>query len=91
MILDKLRPGGTLAINAIHLSPIPQMDYERIYGERTLRSVANLTRQDGREFLALAAQIPIEAQVTSYPLTDANQALADLKHSRIDGAAVLTL
>ncbi|HEX9796371.1 MAG TPA: zinc-dependent alcohol dehydrogenase family protein [Anaerolineales bacterium] len=91
MILDKLRPGGTLAINAIHLSPIPQMDYERIYGERTLRSVANLTRQDGHEFLALAAQIPIEAQVTSYPLTDANQALADLKHSRIDGAAVLTL
>lgn len=88
-MLAKLRPGGTLAINAIHLSPIPEFPYERIYQERTLRSVANLTRQDGREFLKLAADIPIEATTTTYPLESANQALQDLAASRLDGAAVL--
>jgi propanol-preferring alcohol dehydrogenase len=90
-MLAKLRPGGTLAINAIHMSPIPEFDYQLIYGERTLRSVANLTRKDGQEFLALAAEIPIRPMVETYSLEDANQALADLKHSRIDGAAVLEL
>jgi len=60
-----------------------------IYGERTLRSVTNLTRQDGDEFLSLAAEIPIRPTVKMYPLADANQALEDLKYSRIDGAAVL--
>jgi propanol-preferring alcohol dehydrogenase len=88
-MLDKLRPGGTLAINAIHMSPIPQMPYSLIYGERTLRSVANATRQDGLEFLLLAEQIPIRAQVSLYRLEDANRALYDLKHSRINGEAVL--
>jgi propanol-preferring alcohol dehydrogenase len=87
--LAKLRPGGTLAINAIHMSPIPGMDYSLIYGERTLRSVANATRQDGVEFLRLAAEIPIHATTASYPLDQANRALLDLKHSQIDGAAVL--
>jgi propanol-preferring alcohol dehydrogenase len=90
-LLAKLRPGGTLAINAIHMSPIPAFSYQLIYGERTLRSVANLTRQDGREFLALAAEIPIRPMVELYPLQEAARALEDLKHSRIDGAAVLQL
>ena len=88
-VLAKLRPGGTLAINAIHMSPIPEMSYERIYGERTLRSVANATYRDGVEFLQLAAEIPVEAATTSYSLIDANRALADLAASAIDGAGVL--
>lgn len=88
-ILEKLRPGGTLAINAIHLSPIPEMEYSLIYGERTLRSVANASYLDGVEFLELAASIPIIPRVVHYPLDGANQALSDLKHSRINGAGVL--
>jgi propanol-preferring alcohol dehydrogenase len=89
VILEKLRPGGTLAINAIHLSPIPEMPYRLVYGERTLRSVANATYQDGEEFLRLAAEIPVKTVVQTYPLDMGNQALLDLKHSRIDGAGVL--
>jgi propanol-preferring alcohol dehydrogenase len=89
IILEKLRPGGTLAINAIHLSPITEMAYHLIYGERTLRSVANATYQDGIEFLKLAAEIPIQANTQTYPLECANQALLDLKGSKIDGAGVL--
>ncbi len=89
VLLQKLRPGGTLAINAIHASPIPEMPYSVIYHERTLRSVANATRQDGVEFLRLAADIPIRPTVQPYPLADAHQALLDLKQGRIDGAAVL--
>jgi propanol-preferring alcohol dehydrogenase len=88
-ILDRLRPGGTLAINAIHMSPIPEMPYRLIYGERTLRSVANATYQDGVEFLELAAEIPLQATVSTYALEDATRALDDLKHSRINGEAVL--
>jgi propanol-preferring alcohol dehydrogenase len=87
--LAHLRPGGTLAINAIHMSPIPSMPYERIYGERTLRSVANATFRDGVEFLALARQRDLRVSTQTYPLERANQALADLKASRLDGAAVL--
>ena len=90
-ILPKLRPGGTLAINAIHMSPIPEMDYQMIYGERTLRSVANATYQDGVEFIQLAVEIPIRSTVNVYPLEKANQALLDLKHSRINGEAVLEI
>ena len=88
-ILKKLRPGGTLAINAIYLSPIPEMRYPLIYGERTLRSVANAAYQDGVEFLQLAEEIPVRTTTRAYPLEQANQALLDLKHSRIDGAGVL--
>ena len=88
-MLEKLRPGGTLAINAIHLSPIPELPYPLIYGERTLRSVANATYRDGVEFLALAAEIGIEATVSLYDLEDANRALQDLKASRLNGEAVL--
>lgn len=90
-MLARLKAGGTLAINAIHMSPIPEFNYDLIYGERTLKSVANLTLRDGEEFLALAAEIPIRPTVEVHPLEDANQVLEDLKHSRIDGAAVLRL
>jgi len=89
LALEKIRPGGTLAINAVHSSPIPEMHYKRIYGERTLRSVANATRQDGLDFLKLAADIPITASVTEYPLEDANEALLDVKNASLDGEAVL--
>jgi alcohol dehydrogenase, propanol-preferring len=89
LTLAKLRPGGTLAVNAIHLSPIPEMAYELIYGERTLRSVANATYQDGVEFLQLAEQINLQVTVATFPLDQANQALVDLKHSRFNGEAVL--
>lgn len=89
--LAKLRPGGTLAINAVHLSPIPEMPYDLIYGERTLRSVANATYQDGVEFLNLAARIPIQPTTTLYPLAEANQALLDLKESKLNGEAVLAI
>lgn len=91
LALAKLRPAGTLAINAIHLSPIPEMPYDLIYGERTLRSVANATYQDGVEFLRLAVDIPIRATVQLYGLEDANQALVDVKHSLLNGEAVLKI
>ena len=89
IVLKKLRPGGTLAINAIYMSPIPAMDYELIYGERTLCSVANATYQDGVDFMRLADEIPFTVSTRQYALGDANQALLDLKRSRIDGAGVL--
>jgi propanol-preferring alcohol dehydrogenase len=89
LMLAKLRRGGSLAINAIHMSPIPEMDYGLIYGERTLRSVANATYADGVEFIELAFNLPIETTIKTYPLDDANRALQDLKHSRINGAGVL--
>jgi len=89
LTLEKLRPAGTLAINAIHMTPIPEMPYALIYGERTLRSVANATYQDGVEFLRLAPEIPIRSTVAVYALEDANLALLDMKHSRINGEAVL--
>ena len=89
LALEKLRPGGTLAINAVHLSPIPELPYHLIYGERTLRSVANATYRDGLELLELARQANLHADVVSYELRQANQALQDLKHSRFNGEAVL--
>lgn len=91
LALDKLRRGGTLAINAIHMSDIPAMSYEKIYWERTVRSVANATYQDGVEFLELAVEIPIQPTTVLFPLEEANQALEDLKHSRINGEAVLEI
>jgi propanol-preferring alcohol dehydrogenase len=89
LTLKKLRPGGTLAINAIHMSPIPELPYPLIYGERTIRSVANATYKDGEEFLQLASKIPIQPTVQVYDLKDANLALNDLKSSRVTGEAVL--
>lgn len=88
-ILDK---GGTLALAGIHMSPIPEMDYTKsIYQERTLRSVANATRQDGEELLKIAAEMPIRTTTQSFPLEEANEVLKLLKDSKIDGAAVLQL
>ena len=87
--LRALRKGGTLALAGITMSELPAMDYSLLYGERVERSVANSTRQDARELLDLAAQVPVRTEVQSYPLEDANRALQDLKASRIRGAGVL--
>ena len=87
--LRALRKGGTVSLAGITMSPIPEMDYSLIYGERMVRSVANSTRQDARELLELAAEVPVRTAVTLYPLEDANRALVDMKHSRIEGAGVL--
>jgi propanol-preferring alcohol dehydrogenase len=89
--LQALRRGGTVALAGITMTPIPEMDYSLIYGERVVRSVANSTRQDARELLELAAKVPVHTAVTLYPLEEANQALADMKHSRIEGAGVLRI
>jgi alcohol dehydrogenase, propanol-preferring len=90
--LKALDRGGTLAIAGIHLSDIPPLDYERhLFQERSLRSVTANTRRDGREFLALAAERPLEVTVTRYPLDAADRALADLAGDRVRGAAVLTV
>jgi propanol-preferring alcohol dehydrogenase len=87
--LRVLRKGGTLAINAIHMSPIPELPYHLLYGERTVRSVANSTRRDAEELLLLAAEIPIETEVELYPLDQANAVLQRLKRAEVQGAAVL--
>ena len=89
--LEQIRPGGTVAVNAIHMSDIPSFPYEKIYGERTLRSVANATYQDGQEFLALAVAAGIKSTVNLYPLEEANRALQDLKTSSFNGNAVLQI
>ena len=90
-VLRVLRKGGTLAINAIYMSPIPEMPYSLLYGERTVRSVTNATRQDGEELLRLAAEIPIYTDVELYPLDEANAVLQRLKQGQIQGAAVLQI
>ena len=87
--LPVLRKGGTLALAGITMSPIPELDYSLLYHERVIRSVANSTRQDCREFLQLAAEANLKTEIQTYALDEANQALQDLKHSRIEGAAVL--
>jgi len=90
--LEALDRGGTLALAGIYMTPIPQMDYlKHLYWERTVRSVANSTRQDGEELLQLAADIPIRTTTTAFPLRDANRALQLLKQSKIDGAGVLEI
>ncbi|MGC2208653.1 MAG: zinc-dependent alcohol dehydrogenase family protein [Candidatus Korobacteraceae bacterium] len=88
--LSSLRKGGVVAINAIHLDHIPEFDYDRLlWGERQLRSVANMTRADARDFLALATEIRIQPKVTTFALDDANEALAAIKSDAINGAAVI--
>ena len=87
--LSRCAPGATVVCAGIHMSDIPSFPYQLLWQERTLRSVANLTRQDARDFLALAAGLRLQLSVTEYPLADANRALDDLKGGRIDGAAVL--
>lgn len=88
--LSSLRKGGVVAINAIHLDHMPQFDYDRLlWGERQLRSVANMTRSDARDFLKIAAQIGLNPKITVFRLKEANQALAAVKNDAIDGAAVI--
>jgi propanol-preferring alcohol dehydrogenase len=87
--LKSLKKGGVLVLGGIHMSPIPSFDYNLIYQERVIRSVANNTRQDGEDFLRIAAEIPIHTQVNLFPLREANRALNDLKSDWINGAAVL--
>jgi alcohol dehydrogenase, propanol-preferring len=87
--LKALKKGGALVLGGIHMSPIPSFDYDLLYQERMIRSVANNTRKDGEDFLRVAAEIPIHSQVTVFPLREANRALNDLKSDRINGAAVL--
>lgn len=89
--LQALEKGGVLVLGGIHMSPIPAFNYSLLYHERVVRSVANNTREDGREFLAEAAKIPVRTQVQTFPLKDANDALTALKHDAIRGAAVLTV
>lgn len=88
--LASLRKGGVVAINAIHLDRMPEFDYDRLlWGERQLRSVANMTRGDARDFLALAAEIGLRPKVTVFSLDQANEALMAVKNDAVDGAAVI--
>jgi alcohol dehydrogenase, propanol-preferring len=81
--------GATVVCAGIHMSNIPEFPYEILWGERTVRSVANRTRQDGEEFIDLAPRVPVSTRVEVYPLHEANQALDDLRAGRLEGAAVL--
>jgi propanol-preferring alcohol dehydrogenase len=89
LALARLDRGGTLAVNAVYASDIPSFPYDQLYWERAVRSVANYTRDDAREFLALAAEAGVRADIESHPLRDANEALIRLKRGAVRGAAVL--
>ncbi|ABG03037.1 Alcohol dehydrogenase GroES-like protein [Rubrobacter xylanophilus DSM 9941] len=91
LALRAVARGGTVVCAGIHMSDIPSFPYELLWGERQLRSVANLTRRDGEEFLALAPEVPVRTEVRPYPLEGANQALDDLRSGRLTGAAVLVV
>jgi propanol-preferring alcohol dehydrogenase len=89
--LKTLDPGGVVVCAGIHMSDIPSFPYDLLWMERQIRSVANLTRQDGEEFLQIAPKVPVRTEVHPYLLADANRALDDLRHGRFEGAAVLTV
>ena len=89
--LKALDKGGSLVLGGIHMSPIPSFDYQILYNERVVRSVANNTRDDGHEFLKMASSIPVHTQVQTFPLDQAPEALIALKHDAIRGAAVITI
>ncbi len=89
--LRAVAKGGTVVCGGIHMSDIPSFSYDILWGERVVRSVANLTRADARDFLELAPQVPVHTEVTVYPLERANEALEDLRHGRFTGAAVISL
>ena len=89
--LKAVAKGGTVVCGGIHMSDIPQMPYELLWGERVLRSVANLTRADAEEFLAIAPKVPVRTEVTTFPLEEANEALERLRSGNLRGAAVLLL
>ncbi|MGZ6565056.1 MAG: alcohol dehydrogenase, partial [Solirubrobacteraceae bacterium] len=81
--------GGSVVCGGIHMSDIPAFPYELLWGERVVRSVANLTRRDGEEFIALAPKVPVRTTITKYPLEQAETALADLRSGRFEGTAVI--
>jgi propanol-preferring alcohol dehydrogenase len=87
--LRAVAKGGTVVCAGIHMSDIPSFPYAELWGERVVRSVANLTRRDAEEFLALAPRVPVRTKTSAYPLERANEALGDLRHGRLEGAAVL--
>jgi propanol-preferring alcohol dehydrogenase len=87
--LRAVAKGGTVVCAGIHMSDIPSFPYGILWGERTIRSVANLTRRDGEEFLALAPRVPVRTETVPYPLSRANEAMEDLRRGRLRGAAVL--
>jgi propanol-preferring alcohol dehydrogenase len=87
--LKRVRKGGRVVCAGIHMSDIPDFPYEDLWGERSIMSVANLTRADGREFMEIAARIPVRTKTTSFALREANEALAALRSGSIEGAAVL--
>ena len=89
--LKAVRKGGKVICAGIHMSDIPSFPYADLWQERSIQSIANLTRKDGEEFLPLASAIPITTEVHQYPLEDANKALDDLREGRFTGAAVLTI
>src|SRR3954469_9132624 len=89
--LRAVEPGGSVVSAGIHMTDIPSFPYEILWGERIVRSVANLTRRDGEEFLRIAPEVPVRTRVTQYPLERANEALGDLRSGALEGAAVLTL
>jgi propanol-preferring alcohol dehydrogenase len=89
--LRAVERGGTVVCAGIHMSAIPSFPYDIMWGERVVRSVANLTRRDGEEFLELVPKVPVKTRTSPYPLEQANQALDDLRAGRLQGAAVLTL
>ncbi|WP_265551578.1 zinc-dependent alcohol dehydrogenase family protein [Trichlorobacter lovleyi] len=87
--LQAVRKGGRVVCGGIHMSPIPSFSYDLLWGERSLVSVANLTRRDGEEFLALAPRVPVRTEVTAFRLEQANEALAALRSGQLEGAGVL--
>lgn len=89
--LQAVAKGGTVVCGGIHMSDVPSFPYDFLWGERRIVSVANLTREDGRAFMRLAQEVPLEIAVTAYPLREANRALSDVREGRVAGAAVLTM
>ena len=89
--LRAVAKGGVVVCGGIHMSDIPSFPYEILWGERVVRSVANLTRKDGEEFLALAPEVPVCTRVSPFPLAEANEALNSLREGRLSGAAVITI
>ena len=89
--LKAVRPGGTVVCAGIYMSDIPSFPYELLWRERKVISVANLTRRDGEDFLALAPKVPVRTTVQRFPLAEANEALARLRDGRLTGAAVLEI
>ena len=89
--LRAVAKGGTVVCGGIHMSDIPAFPYHILWGERVVRSVANLTREDGDELLSIAPVVPVKTQVQTFPLEQANEALARLRSGQIEGAAVLVM